>query len=170
MRSTMAALGAVLTIGGCALWGGGEPEEGDDPAGEQMGQLIDTWSEADAEADGLRALADTVEPGGRLLIGDAARDDFVADLPRDVDGTVVASTGLDDTVLVVGVYHRCMEEGTVRVQPDTSHIWFAAFAPPEDRDTVCAWAPLTIEVWSVPHSDLGGTQPTDLVPGPPAQP
>jgi len=82
----MAALGAVLTIGGCALWGGGEPEEGDDPAGEQMGQLIDTWSEADAEADGLLALADTVEPGGRLLIDDAARNDFVADLAWNCPG------------------------------------------------------------------------------------
>lgn len=159
MSWLIAVLSAVLTLGltlgGCSPWGA--------PGAEPVGAPIASWSEAEAEVEGLSAVADSLTPAGLLIVDDAARDAFVATLPHDVDGSVVERADLDASVLVVGAYPRCMELGQVFLDEGAARLWFEAAVAPEDEGVACEWSPLTVEAWAVPHDALGGVAVADLV-------
>lgn len=147
MRTTIAtvcAVTALTTLAGCSLltW------VGKDDAG-QVGSLVTRWSQTEYDNKELQAVADA---DTLLLTDEAERDAWLATLPKALDGTPVAEVDLSKNLLVVGGYHRCMEQGRVLADP----VRFTTYVAPEDRNTNCAWSPYTVEVWQVPLSEVAG--------------
>lgn len=162
MREQVALTAALVSLlpGGSLLGVGGQPEP------EPVGELVAAWSEADHKTEDLRDLADPGDEATYLLRDGSARDGFLTDLPPGIDGEDVRAVDMEDHVLVVGSYHQCVNQGGVNFDAGSSRLWFEDFVAPEDEGTVCDWSPLTVEVWAVPHTELGDTDPGDLHTGP----
>lgn len=165
MRRGLAALTVLVALlPGCSLLGlDGEGR----PAGDPVGELVVGWSEADHEPEDLRDLTDPGDGTTYLLRDGADRDDFLATLSPDLDGAPVEAVDMAEHVLVVGSFNQCVNQGQVVFDAGSSRLWFEDVVAPEDEGTMCEWSPLTVQVWQVPHDDLVGTDPDDLVPAPP---
>lgn len=151
MIATVCAVTTLTTLAGCSLlnWVGKE-DGGHDT--EQVGSLVTSWSQAEHELTDLQTLA---APGTTLLLtDDAERDAWLDKLPKAADGAAVAEVDLSKNLLVVGGYHKCMEQGRVVPEPDRATVRFTTYVAPQDRNTNCAWSPYTVEVWQVPLSEL----------------
>ncbi len=150
--STVCAVTALTALAGCSLINWVSKDDGTDQAEDQVGSLVTSWSQAEHELTDLQALAapdDTL-----LLTDDAERDAWLDKLPKTADAAPVAEVDLSKNLLVVGGYHKCMEQGRVVPEPDRATVRFTTYIAPEDRNTNCAWSPYTVEVWQVPLSEL----------------
>lgn len=152
MITTVCAVTALTTLAGCSLinWVSKE-DSGHDT--EQVGSLVTSWSQAEHELSDLQALA--AVDATVLLADDAEREAWLAKVPKTIDTAPVAEVDLSKKLLVVGGYHKCMEQGRVLVTDSVrSKVRFTTYIPAEDRNTNCGWSPYTVEVWQVPLSEL----------------
>lgn len=121
-----------------------------DPTGTRVvGSLVVSWSEADVEADSLEAIRDT-----RLITDSAGRDAFVADLPVQLitpETSAVSGMDMDANVLVVGSFHDCAKAGQVVANATGTTLTYEVVVT---QNIECVWAPLTVQVWQVPRTDL----------------
>lgn len=142
MIATVCAVTTLTTLAGCSLltWVSKD-------SGEQVGSLVTSWSQAELEFSELKALTDD---DTTLLTTEAERDAWLAEVPKTVDSAPVAEVDLSENLLVVGGYSKCMEQGRVLTDP----VRFTTYIEPEDRNTNCAAAPYTVEVWQVPLSEI----------------
>lgn len=150
MIATVCAVTTLTTLAGCSLltWVSKE-DSGHDT--EQVGSLVSSWSQAEHEISGLKALTDDTT----VLTTEAERDAWLAEVPKTFDSAPVAEVDLSKNLLVVGGYSTCMEEGRVLTDPDKTGVWFTTYIAPEDRNTNCDWSPYTVEVWRVPLGEVG---------------
>jgi hypothetical protein len=143
----MRLLPTVLLVLALVGTGCGDPDGPPDGA-EDVGSLVARWSQSDHEQLGEQ-YGD--RPDG-LVGSDAERDELLAVLPDGNESAAVRAVDLTDELLVVGSYHRCVEQSRVLV--DGAEVWLDVYVAEEDQDTDCAQAPLQVEVWSVPRDEL----------------
>jgi hypothetical protein len=145
---------ASLLVAGCAIIDGKD----------QVGRLIASWSQGD-----FREI-ETIAPEGTLVLDDdGARTDYLQRVPDDaLDTEAVRQADLSSGFLVLGAYNKCMDRSRVWMDDRRTAVWFEDYVPREDRNTACAWAPLTIDVWLVPGSELAEVDAADLTPREPA--
>jgi len=138
----------VLLASGCTVFDGKE----------QLGTLLTSWSQGDY------ADIETVAPKGTLVLADDAdRDAFLAGvLDEGVDTDPVARADLRHSFLVLGAYAKCMQQSRVWMDDRRTAVWFEDYVAREDRNTACAWSPITIDIWQLPRSDLGEVDAADL--------
>jgi hypothetical protein len=151
-----AVLLAVLLVGvsGCALLDGKD----------RLGTLLVSWSQADDS--GIVEFA----PDGTVVLADAtARDRFLAAVAdrRGHDEQSVARVDMRRYFLVLGSYPKCTEESRIWADGRRTTVWFEVYVPREDRRTVCAWAPVTIDFWRLPRSEFEPTPIDRLRTAPP---
>lgn len=146
MIATVCAVTTLTTLAGCSLlnWVG---KDDTDQAEDQVGSLVTRWSQTDYDSRDLQAVA---TEDALLLTDETERDAWLTTLPKSLDAAPVADVDLSENLLVVGGYHRCMEQGRVLTDP----VRFTTYIAPEDRNTNCAWSPYTVEVWQVPLSEI----------------
>lgn len=89
-----------------------------------------------------------------LLATAPERDDWINRAPEEFDMQAVAEVDLDEHVVVVGGYYRCMEHGSVWAT-GAGHIWFEVVEPAGEEITDCEWSPYTVEVYAVPRAEVG---------------
>jgi hypothetical protein len=109
--------------------------------------LVASWSQADVDRLG------DVEVAPQVIGDDAARDSFLAALPRGLDDASVAeveAVDLDESVLVTGGYHRCTEFSYVVI----SGVGPTFEVSDGEPGVACGWSPYTVDVWAVPRSAL----------------
>ncbi|WP_109507027.1 hypothetical protein [Nocardioides speluncae] len=149
--TSVCAVTALTTLAGCSLINWVSKDDTEQTEG-QVGSLVTDWSQAEYGDSDLEALTndDTL-----LLTDEAERAAWLATLPKELDGAPVTEVDLSENLLVVGGYHKCMEQGRVVAEPDRATVRFTTYIAPEDRNTNCGWAPYTVEVWQVPLSELG---------------
>lgn len=142
LRLLLAALASTISLTSCG-------DDGTDPGQSSAGaRHVVGWSESQYDADVLLQVG---EPD-RLIRTAEELDEFVDLASSDLDVTALRGVDIDDVVLVVGSYPRCMETSTVEVAADGSTVRFVV-VPPDD-EVVCSWAPLQVDVWSVDRADV----------------
>lgn len=90
-----------------------------------------------------------VPVGAALLATPQERDDLLAGFPERYDLSEVRAVDLDESVLVVGGYYSCQEQGAAYAD-HTGAVWFQVTVPSSTEHTDCAWSPFTVEFWEVP--------------------
>jgi hypothetical protein len=119
---------------------------------DTVGTLVQSWSQGEDRQIQRYAPKDTL-----VLADQVARDRFLAGLPADADREPTLAVDLSRNFLVLGSYHKCMDQSRVLMDSGRTAVWFETFIPREDRNTNCVWAPLTVDVWAVPRDELAGT-------------
>lgn len=138
----LVALGVVLSACGAAGIGSSDPDA----------TRLTAWSEATATDQTQREEWHDPQLRTRLVDTDEEREDAITALPSSVPTAEVArvrAVGLDESVLVIAVYAKCTEtsrlvldDGVLRLVID------------RDEGSVCGWAPVQVEAWSVPRENL----------------
>lgn len=149
MRNRCREVGAValaLSLAGCGIVGMGGGAGVDPTSG-----LVLAWSQAE-HPDLMVGSASRPGPRTRLASTTVQRATALSELPPSVPASErakVDAVDLTTHVLVFAVYSRCTE--TSRVARDGEVLRVVV---ERDEDTMCAWAPTQVDVWSVARQGL----------------
>lgn len=145
----------ALLAAGCQSEGGardGGPQGGPPypttPVGA-VGSLVGSVDESTLPREVLERTVD-----GAVLITTEADRDALAEalgLPS------VEGVDLSRHLLVAGSYPRCAETSQVLLDTGREPPGLRFVVRRASPETVCAWSPLTIDVWAVPRTALDGT-------------
>lgn len=148
----MTRLGAVLTVmlgvfGSCL-------GPGSDPAPDgAVGTRMAFWSEDRFDRADVAAAAP--DDSVALLTDQVEFDAWLDTVAPDLAPGVVTGIDMDTHVVLVGSYARCVSHGMVQ-GTETGRESVLTFRVLKHEDVECVWAPLTVEVWSIPRADLAG--------------
>lgn len=141
----------VATLGFSSCTGGTLPMDPDPPTDPgppayEVGTTLAQWDEAT-----FPEVVDNPEIplGHRLISTDSERAGLLESAVGLPDLSEVAGVDLELSVLVVGGYHSCQEQGAVYT--DNAVVWFDAVVPTADERTDCAWSPFTAQIIEVPR-------------------
>ena len=118
----------------------------------QVGERMLRWTQGkDGDLGRIAAL-------GTVVIADnRSRDEFLALASEEVNTEPIATVDLSDSFLVVGSFHRCMQESRLQMDSDRTAVWMETYVPRKDRDTECVMAPTTVDLYRVDRSELSKT-------------
>lgn len=123
-------------------------------ADETVGRLVASWSEQENPAVTTVLPADS----SAILVRDQQEwEAWIVALPsslRDIADGGLSSFAIEDSVVVVGKYPRCVEQSRI-LDLGEGQLRFDVFTAPEDEGTLCAWAPVQLEVHEVKLADIG---------------
>jgi len=145
----LAMILGMVGFGGCTSADEGAPPDPGPPAA-RIGTLLVSWDEG--SVPGLQDYPE-FRSTPRLITTEAELDRLMDSEPLGADLAVLAAVDIEESVLVVGGYHACQEQGSV--WGDGSTVWFDALVPPEKEGILCAWSPFTVDVFEVPRSYFG---------------
>ncbi|QDO89205.1 hypothetical protein FNH13_13440 [Ornithinimicrobium ciconiae] len=140
MGNLLALLVAALlaTLGFTSCTGTTPPLDPDPPldpgpAAYQVGSTLAQWDEGT-----FPEVVDNPEIplGHRLITTETERDALLDSDPGLPDLSEVAAVDLELSVLVVGGYHSCQEQGAVYT--NNAVVWFDAVVPASDEHIDCA--------------------------------
>lgn len=121
------------------------------------GRLLTSWSQGTEKQITEFAPKDTL-----VLADDASRRSYLSGVPDTVDTEAVSAADLRTSFLVLDSYGKCMEQSRVWMDSKRTRIWFEVDVPRKDRNTMCGWSPITVDIWQVPRSELRGTPAEEL--------
>lgn len=150
MAPTIPIIGLVLALlfGGCGTSATSGPSTGPAPTPDPEIELVAGWSEADVPREVLEA----VGTPDRVIHDDAGLEELVEAASPELDVSALRDIDLDEVVLVVGSYPRCGESSLVEVFGGGTGLRFLVVL--DDGPVECVWAPLQVDVWSVPRAGL----------------
>lgn len=144
MRRTLAALAACALsaplLSSCAALF----------PGATVGDVVVSWDEGSDGLEGFDKRSPTF-----LISSEAQWQEWLASLPgemREARAEEISRVDLDDSVLLVAVWPRCTEVGSV-LDEGRGAVRFEIDDP--EPNTVCAWSPTQVQVWDLPLSQLG---------------
>ncbi|GAB3817459.1 hypothetical protein GCM10028820_18450 [Tessaracoccus terricola] len=118
--------------------------------GPTVGRVVVAWDEAQHELEEFDG-----QPPRQLLTTEQEWEAWVESLPtamQEANASAIEAVVMDDSVLLVAVWNRCTQVGTVVDEGDGA-VRFVVHDP--EPDTLCAWSPMQVQVWDLPLSQLG---------------
>lgn len=115
-----------------------------------VGRVLVAWDEAQDDLEEFDG-----QPPTQLLATEQEWEDWAASLPaamQEANAAALEAVTMDDSVLLVAVWNRCTEVGSVVDEGDGA-VRFVVHDP--EPDTLCAWSPMQVQVWDLPLSELG---------------
>lgn len=130
-------------------------EPGDGGRGA-IGTLVTTWSETADPRDAVESL-----PERALLATEGERDEVLSPVADALAVADVMAVDLAESVVVLVSYADCNLRSRV-VGGATSGTLRAVVEQAVAGNVQCVWAPLTVDVWEVPHAALGDVDATTI--------
>ncbi|WP_114558354.1 hypothetical protein [Desertihabitans aurantiacus] len=115
-------------------------------------EVLASWSETEF---GQSALEAVVPRGPGRVVQPEELPGLIAALPRTEESDRLQDPP-DGAVVLVHGYQKCQQQRP-HVDRQQGTVWFAV--PEDDGDVYCAWAPYTVELWSVLEGTIGGPGP-----------
>lgn len=123
---------------------------------DQVGTLLHSWQQGEVTSADM---AQVMSRYAGLISQGPQRDDFVHDVAEELGfaGSAleeIVDLDLDGNSLVLTSYWQCTESS--KVIADTSRdpvlVWVEISG---NQEVDCDWSPYTIDVWQVPHTQVG---------------